>query len=301
MSKKTKETAKRNNRRLLVVGGSGELGRQIVAAAGAWEVHATFHTRPAPASAPGATWHPLDIVDRRAVHALVAQVSPAAVIHAAVSGHSQARAASDADFIASIVDGGCHVAEAAAEAGARCIVLSTDLVFDGVQGNYAEEDPPSPIMLYGQAKADMERALLAMETDLAIVRTSLILTLEPMGKHVDWIVAAHRRGERRTLFTDELRCPVWSDELATALLELTSLDYRGLLHIAGPEVTNRYALGLALAAYFGLDGTSLVPGLSVESGLKRPVNSTLNSSRAYALLKTSIRGVSARLDNPMHF
>jgi dTDP-4-dehydrorhamnose reductase len=287
-----------NSRRLLVVGGSGELGRQIVAAAGAWEVHATFLTRPP--SAPGATWHSLDIADRRAVRALVAQVGPAAVIHAAVSGHTQARAGSDADFVTVIVDGGRYVAEAAAEAGARCIALSTDLVFDGVRGNYTEEDPPSPIMLYGQAKADMERALLALETDTAIVRTSLILTLEPMGKHVDWIVSALRRGERRTLFTDELRCPVWSDELAAALLELTELDYRGLLHVAGPEVTHRYALGLALAAHFGLDPAPIVPGLSAESGLDRPLDCTLDSRRAYALLKTPIRGVSARLGSPTH-
>jgi dTDP-4-dehydrorhamnose reductase len=287
-----------NSRRLLVVGGSGELGRQIVAAAGAWEVHATFLTRPP--SAPGATWHSLDIADRRAVRALVAQVGPAAVIHAAASGHTQARAGSDADFVTVIVDGGRYVAEAAAEAGARCIALSTDLVFDGVRGNYTEEDPPSPIMLYGQAKADMERALLALETDTAIVRTSLILTLEPMGKHVDWIVSALRRGERRTLFTDELRCPVWSDELAAALLELTELDYRGLLHVAGPEVTHRYALGLALAAHFGLDPAPIVPGLSAESGLDRPLDCTLDSRRAYALLKTPIRGVSARLGSPTH-
>jgi dTDP-4-dehydrorhamnose reductase len=292
---------KKNDPRLLVVGGSGELGRQLVAAAGgAWDVHATFLTRPASASAPGATWHPLDIADRQAVRALVARVGPAAIIHAAVSGHTQAQAASDAAFRTAIVDGGCHVAEAAAEDGARCIVMSTDLVFDGTRGNYTEEDPPNPLALYGQAKADMERALLALETDLTIARTSLILTLEPAGKQVDWIVSALRRGERRTLFTDELRCPIWSDELAAALLELARLDYRGLLHLAGPVVVSRHALGLALAAAFGLDPASLVPSLSAESGLNRPLNCTLNSSRAYALLKTPIRGVSARLGSPAH-
>ena len=299
MSKK-KTTKQKSDRRLLVVGGSGELGRQIVGAAGAWDVHATFLTRPASASAPGATWHSLDIADRQAVRDLVAQVGPAVVIHAAVSGHTQARAASDADFRTAIVDGGRHVAEAAAEEGARCIVMSTDLVFDGTRGNYAEEDPPNPLALYGQAKADMERALLAMETDLAIVRTSLILTLEPVGKHVDWVISALRRGERRTLFSDELRCPIWSDELAAALLELAQLDYRGLLHIAGPEATHRYALGLALAVHFGLDPAPIVPGLSAASGLNRPLNCTLNSGRAYALLTTPIRGVSARLGRPMH-
>jgi dTDP-4-dehydrorhamnose reductase len=194
-----------------------------------------------------------------------------------------------------ITDGGRYVAEAAAAVGARCIVLSSDLVFDGRRGNYTEDDPPHPIMGYGQAKADMERALLALRTDLAIVRTSLILTLEPMGKHVAWIVEAPRRGEHRDLFTDELRCPIWSDQLAVALLELAAHDYRGLLHVAGPEVSHRYALGLALADYFGLDPSFITPALSAESGLNRPLDCTLDCNRAYRLLKTPIHGVSARI------
>jgi dTDP-4-dehydrorhamnose reductase len=280
--------------RLLVVGGSGELGQQaLLAAAGTWEVHATFLRRPRPQA--DESWYQLDIIDFHAVRHLMRQLRPNAVIHTALSDRDRVNFFSDEVFHMAILDGGRHVAEAAAAVGARCIVLSTDLVFDGRRGNYAEDDPPHPIMAYGQAKANMERALLAMGTDLAIVRTSLILTLEPMGKHVAWIVDAPRRGERRDLFTDELRCPIWSDQLAAALLELAILDYRGLLHVAGPEVSHRYALGLALADYFGLDPSFITPALSAESGLNRPLDCTLDCGRAYRLLKTPIHGVSARI------
>jgi len=146
----------KHNRRLLVIGGSGELGQQVVMAAHDWGVHATYLTRQPPMS--GATWHRLDITDRQAVHELVARLRPRAIIHAAVSAHTDPAVStgSPGDLRVSIVDGGRHVAEAAAEVGARCIVLSTDLVFDGTQGNYTEEDPPNPIMPYGQAKADMD-------------------------------------------------------------------------------------------------------------------------------------------------
>jgi dTDP-4-dehydrorhamnose reductase len=283
----------RNPRRLLVVGGSGELGQQVVSAARDCEVYATYLTQPRPVN--NASWHQLDITDRQAVQQLTAWLRPDTIIHTAVSDRDRPKFSSDSDFRAAVVDGGRYVAEAPAAAGVRCIILSTDLVFDGTQGNYAEEDPPNPIMAYGQAKADMEHALLAMGTDLVIVRTSLILTMKPMGKHVAWIVDALRRGEARNLFTDELRCPIWSDQLAAALLELTTLDYRGLLHVAGPEVTHRYALGLALADYFGLDSSLITPGLSAESGLNRPLNCSLNCRRAYRLLKTPFQGVHARL------
>lgn len=278
--------------RLLVLGGSGELGHQVVLAANGWDVHATFLTRPGRTSS--AAWYRLGVVDHQSTRRLIAQLRPDVVIHTAVSDRDRAKFSSDADFHAAIVDGGRVVAGAAAEEGARCIVLSSDLVFDGKHGNYTEEHPPSPIMPYGHAKADMEGALLAMRTELVIVRTSLILTLEPMGRHAAWIVDALQRGERLDLFTDELRCPIWSDELAAALLELAVLDYRGLLHVAGPEVTHRYALGLALADFFSLDSTLIVPALSAESGLNRPLNCTLDCSRACAMLKTPIYGMSAR-------
>jgi len=276
----------RPDRRLLVIGGSGELGRQVVIAADGWDVHATYLTRPPQTRG---NWHRLDITNRQAVHELVARLSPDAIIHTAVSDRSPV------DFQAGIIDGGRSMAEAAARAGARCIALSTDLVFDGTQGDYTEDDPIHPLMPYGQAKADMERVLLEMEADLVIVRTSLILTLEPMGRHVAWIVDALRQGEPRALFTDELRCPIWSDELATALLELATRDYRGLLHIAGPEVMHRYALGLGLADHFALDSSLFTPALSAESGLNRPLDCTLNCDRACRLLETPIQGVSARI------
>lgn len=286
----------RRDLRLLVLGGSGELGHQVVLAASGWDVHATFLTRPGRASS--AAWYRLDVTDHQSVRRLIAQLRPDAVIHTAVSDRDRAKFSSDADFHAAIVDGGRVVAEAAAEEGARCVVLSSDLVFDGKHGNYTEEYPPNPIMPYGQAKADMEGALLAMGHELVIVRTSLILTLEPIGRHAAWIVDALQRGERLDLFTDELRCPIWSDELAAALLELAVLDYRGLLHVAGPEVTHRYALGLALADYFSLDSRLIVPALSAESGLHRPLNCALDCSRAYAMLKTPIHGMSARISMP---
>jgi dTDP-4-dehydrorhamnose reductase len=152
-------------------------------------------------------------------------------------------------------------------------------------------------MAYGQAKADMEQALLATAADVVVIRTSLILTLKPMGRHVQWIVDALRRGQTLDLFTDELRCPIWSDDLAAALLELAVLDYRGLLHVAGSEVTHRYSLGLALAVFLGMDPSLLSPALSAESGLNRPLDCTLDCSRAYLLLRTPIRGVKARLES----
>jgi dTDP-4-dehydrorhamnose reductase len=42
-----------------------------------------------------------------------------------------------------------NLVDAANEAGARVVLVSTDWVFDGTQGGAAEDTPPNPINLYG--------------------------------------------------------------------------------------------------------------------------------------------------------
>ena len=53
------------------------------------------------------------------------------------------------------------MAELAARAGARLLLVSTDLVFDGTRGWYREEDGPSPLSVYGRTKVAAERVVLA--------------------------------------------------------------------------------------------------------------------------------------------
>lgn len=69
--------------RVLVTGGSGFIGRHLLArlsASGA-EIHCTTRGS-APADLPG-TWHPLDLSDAAAVEALVAELRPEVVFHLA--------------------------------------------------------------------------------------------------------------------------------------------------------------------------------------------------------------------------
>ena len=42
---------------------------------------------------------------------------------------------------------------------ARLVFVSTDLVFDGEQGNYQENDRTNPLSIYAKMKCDAERVL----------------------------------------------------------------------------------------------------------------------------------------------
>lgn len=270
---------------LLVTGASGFLGGEIVRQASVDERFSTVwgahHSRRL--HMPKVRPVYLDITQPAAVRQLFADILPQVVIHTAYSKQ-------DERLQSVTAEGTRHVAAAAAAIGARLIHISTDLVLDGEHGPYDESAPPAPVHAYGRAKAAAEEIVHATTPTAVIVRTSLICRLDPLDPVSDWIVTSLRRQLPITLFTDELRTPVWVTDLAQALLELaTTPGFSGVINIAGPQWLSRYEIGVRLAQHCGLSPAGLTPGLSSESGLVRPRDCRLDTTLAQRMLKTRLR------------
>ncbi|MCD6344863.1 MAG: SDR family oxidoreductase [Anaerolineae bacterium] len=275
---------------MLITGGSGYLGDWVVRLARAgWQVHATYFTRPGTEA--GAHWQRLELRDAAAVTALVEAVRPRVIVHTAA-----VHPGASADFEGVNVRGTRHVAQAAAHCGAHLIHLSSDVVFDGEKGHYVESDPPHPLTDYGRSKAQAETEVAAAGVESLIVRTSLIYGWQPhIDRQTRWITTSLRDDVPLRLFTDELRCPIWVETLATAIVELAALSVTGILHITGAQTLSRYEFGVRLARFHGLDPTPIIAARSRESGLNRPLDCTLNCSHAQTLLQTTFPGVDAVL------
>ena len=262
--------------RLLVTGGTGYLGGELMRRAPALGTWLTSEP-----TAPG-DWLRLDVRDSVAVRRELERRRPAGVIHTAYRQ----------DDRATTLDGAAAVAEAAASVGARLVHVSSDVIFDGTKrGPYTEEDPPSPITDYGRAKADAERAVRAAHSGALVVRTSLIYGGSEPGRHERLAREAAEGRGRLGFFEDELRSPVLVGDLAGALLELAGRDEEGILHVAGPDAVSRYEFARLLAQAHGLSGERIPRARLAGSGLVRPANCVLDSSRARTLLRTRLRGV----------
>ena len=277
--------------RMLITGASGLLGRWVAhLGSHSFQVLGTYHTHPI--HLPRVETIPLDLRDEPRVHQVVHTWQPHIIIHTAVY------IGDEETMEAVIVRGTEHLARAAAAVRARLIHLSTDLVFDGETGWYREEDPPRPIMPYGQAKTRAETIVQALVADAVIVRTSLICHLNPPDPRTQWIVDSAREGKPITLFEDEYRTPVWVSDLAAALLELATHPYRGILHLAGPQRLSRYELGIRMAQALGVPVAGIGRGRSRESGLIRPLDASLNTERARRLLRTPLHSIDDGLADP---
>lgn len=114
----------------------------------------------------------LDVTDAAGTLRWISALQPDVIVHAAACTDMAAAERDRARCWAVNVSGTRHVALAARAIGARLIHISTDYVFDGQRGNYAEEDPPGcPTTYYGLTKLVAEEAARLCPAHL-IVRTS---------------------------------------------------------------------------------------------------------------------------------
>jgi len=265
--------------RILVVGASGYLGGWLagLAAGAGHEVVGTYFSRRGAIS--GITWRELDICRRTEVDALVEAVRPDVLVNAAYRSSEWRPTA----------DGAAYLALAAERYGVRLVHVSSDVVFSGEAVYYGEEAVPDPISPYGAAKAAAEAAVAAIAPWAVIVRTSLIIG---PGSSTTELVRRLAGGAEGALFTDDIRCAVHVEDLASALLELAVADRRGIHHVAGAEAVSRYDLGLLVATSEGLDPAKLKAGTRTGSGIRGPLDVRLTCAATQAVLTTRLRGAS---------
>jgi dTDP-4-dehydrorhamnose reductase len=273
---------------LLVTGGSGYLGGELLRQAGGRRPLAATYLSGRPDGPEGVDWSELDVRDAAAVHALLERVRPEVVIHTAYRQDGEGARETT-------VEGAAAVAGAARAVGARLIHLSSDVIFDGSKATpYDESDPPTPVTEYGQAKADAEGAVVAAHPEALVVRTSLIYGGPTPSRHERLALEA-ARGEGQAFFDDEVRCPVVVVDLASALLELSERGESGVLNVAGADEVSRYEFACLIAGAAGLSPERIRCTSIADSGLARPGNCTLTSERAAGLLRTRLRGARERL------
>lgn len=279
-----------NKGTMLISGGSGYLGSWVThLAQQLWDTQATYyHHRP---PTPRGSFHQLDLRDAQAVMALVQQLQPQILVHTAAANPGP-----QADYTGVNVHGTRNLARAGASVGAKFLHISSDVIFDGQRGNYSEADPANPCTPYGHSKAQAEAEVKDSGVEALIIRTSLIYGWQPaLARQIRWILDDLQANKPVCLYSDQLRCPIWVQSLAAAIVELAGLDYSGVLHVAGAQTLSRYDFGVRLLKDLGLDPEVLVSLNGAEIGQGRPLNCTLDISRAQTVLNTPLPGVDAVL------
>lgn len=276
--------------KLLIIGSTGLVGSKVasLAAKHGFEAYNTRYTRKTLLSDSAE----LDITDRRATLELIEKIRPRVIVNTAAVTNVDYCETHREETQRVNADGVKNLAEAARKSQSRLIQVSTDYVFDGASGHYAEDDTPSPLQYYGQTKLQAEKMVSELPS-FAIARPSVIYGWAPLHSTGEsgsakpmnfamFVLDKLKNRETVKAIRDQYASPTFADNLGEALLTLAKGRQNGIFHTAGRSCLSRYEFAIKLAELFGYSIRQVEPVYSSEFKqlAKRPKNSCLRVNKA---------------------
>lgn len=284
----TRGRPERLARPVLVFGGSGQVGRELLRAL---EPRATV-------VAP--THAEVDLTQPDRIRAVIREARPATIVNAAALTNVD-RAEHEPELARALNEiAPATMAGEAKQVDALMVHYSTDYVFDGNRDTpYDEDAMPNPINRYGRSKLDGERAVSASGAAHMIIRTSWVYSRDGSGFVATLLrqLPAQRAIE---VVADQVGSPTWSRSLARATVAMLDAvrdgdaprparDDWGVYHLGGSGAASRVAIARELIAAVVERGgdreiasTMIIPVSADEFGApaRRPRYSALSNGRA---------------------
>ena len=175
------------------------------------------------------------------------------------------------------------LAEAAREAGALLIHISTDYVFDGQRtppAPYVESDATGPLSWYGQTKLEGEKHVQAAGGTWAILRTSWLYGRHGKNFPRAILSRAIREPEKPLrVVNDQFGSPTWSLRLAQQIQAVAERGAPGLYHATSEGYCTWFDFARTLLEDAGLKRVvEPCPTSAYPTPARRPANSILENA-----------------------
>jgi dTDP-4-dehydrorhamnose reductase len=277
--------------RILVVGASGQVGTQVLRLLPPGTAIPTSRH----AEKPG--WMTLDLatVSEADADELVRRFEIAAIYCTGAMTHVDGCESTPELARRINCEGPAILAASAAKRGARFVYFSTDYVFNGQNGPYAEDAPGDPICAYGSSKWQGELAVRDAHPTALVIRTTTVYGPDLNGRN---FLYSLRKGLADTkpfrVPADQISTPTYNLDLAAAVVALAESGAQGVFHVAGPDVVSRLEFARRAVVAMGLDPANLL-GVSTADLVQiaaRPLRGGLLTGKLKAYLpRLRMRGI----------
>ena len=177
-----------------------------------------------------------------------------------------------------------NLATAAQRFDCFLVHISTDYVFDGTHHTpYQENEPTSPLGVYGKTKLDGEKAVLHSHCKHLIIRTSWLYS--SFGNNfVKTMKRLTAEKDSLQVVFDQVGTPTYAADLAKAIFTIIQNpelnEHQGIYHFSNEGVCSWYDFAVEIRNVFGND-CKIDPCHSDEfpSKVKRPHFSVLDKSK----------------------
>lgn len=269
--------------KILITGAGGQIGHRVALHL-ATRHHVVAAVRGAPVA--GLESVEMDIAQPLSVRMAVDRARPDAVVHCAAM--TNADDCEKARYLCRRinVEGTKAVAEEAAKTGAAMFYFSSDLVFDGIKGDYTERDAPNPLSYYAETKLEGEAVVRSVLPDAIIARTAVVVGrggVPPRG-FAEWLVDNLKRRVPVRLYTDQFRSHFYLGDCARAVALLLEGRHTGLFHLSPGRKESRHDFGMVLARQMRLDTALITPFALGDAAMAahRPNDCSLSNQKLVA-------------------
>lgn len=141
------------------------------------------------------------------------------------------------------------------------IILSSDYVFDGIEGGYQENSIKNPINEYGKQKDLLEEAVVKIcNNNCLIIRCSKIFGLNQGDNTlIDQMITPLSLKQPIKAAYDQFFAPIYEEDVVRAVIKLQTLDCRGLFNLCGTETWSRLDLARAIGKLLLADEKLIEP------------------------------------------
>ena len=271
--------------KFLVTGSAGLIGSQVVTdlVQQNHTVYSCYHNTKPLQGIPT----PLDLSDEIQIIQTLQEIIPDRIIHlAAMTGVDLCETEKE---LATIINTKATeiLARQAVKLNAFFLYVSTDYVFDGINGMKKENDTTNPLGFYGKSKLGGELVLNKLASNWCIARTSTPFGIHSTKKTFPlWVKENLEAKKEIPVLIDQFTSPTYVPNLSKMLIEITTRQITGILHVSGATRISRHALAELVADKLHLDKNFLIPTKIDNMNWKaqRPKDSSLDVSFAAEIL-----------------
>jgi len=278
--------------KILVTGSNGLLGQKII------DLALADTTIELIATSRGENRHPIkngyryvdvDILDKQRLQETIAEYRPNVLINTAAMTNVDACEHDPEGCQKLNVEAVTSLVELCESYSIHLIHLSTDFIFDGKEGPYAEDAEPNPLSLYGRSKWDAEKIIQQSTCKWAILRTILVYgVVADMSRSniVLWAKGALEKGLPLNVVNDQWRMPTLAEDLAQACLLAAARKAEGIFHISGEDWFAIHELVAAVADFWGLDKSQIreISSSTLSQAAPRPARTGFILDKARRVL-----------------
>jgi len=248
--------------RLLITGVSGLLGNNLAYYfKDKYEILGLYSSHPVVIN--GIRTEECDITNKDALKRIIHKFDPSIIIHCASLTHVD-KCEIDKDFTRKInVLSTTHLVESIIDKDVKLIYISTDAVYDGVKGNFSENDKINPLNYYGRSKCEGELEIAKVENFL-IFRTNIFgWNIQDKKSLGEWILDKLKTNQSITGFEDARFSSIYTLEFSRIIDIAIQKNLSGVYNCGSADTCSKYEFAIKIADCFDFD-KALISPISID-------------------------------------